>query len=154
MYLRTAVAAALLAAASALPVAHAAEIETTPAVNAVDRDFAAGKKAVEAKRWKDAVGYFNKVVARDSKNADAYNMLGYSYRWLDQMDESFAAYGRALALDPNHRGANEYIGKAYLKVGNVAKAEEHLARLQAICGANCAEYRDLAGAIAQQKAKQ
>jgi predicted Zn-dependent protease len=63
----------------------------------------------------------------------------------------FVNYGKALALDPNHRGANEYIGVAYLKVKQPAKAQEHLARLEKICGKSCDEYKDLAKAIAEYK---
>jgi hypothetical protein len=38
----------------------------------------------------------------------------------------------ALRLEPNHRGANEYIGWAYLKTNQLDKAEKHLARLEKI----------------------
>lgn len=58
--------------------------------------------------------------------------------------------GRAedpLAIDPKHRGAHEYIGEAYLMLGNVAKAREHLARLDRLCTFSCSEYRDLKKAI-------
>ena len=61
--------------------------------------------AIDAKNWELAVDSFNKVVAQDPKNADAYNYLGYSNRWLGRYDAAFAAYDRALALDPNHKGA-------------------------------------------------
>ena len=60
-------------------------------------------------------------------------------------------YREALRLDPKHRGANEYIGEAYVLVGNKAKAQEHLAALERICGKGCEEYQDLARAIAQAK---
>ena len=92
-----------------------------------------------------------KVVAKEPRNADAHNLLGFSYRWLNRMDESFASYGKALAIEPNHRGAHEYIGVAYLKVGKPEKAEEHLAKLQQICGANCEETRDLAAKLTEYK---
>ena len=52
---------------------------------------------------------------------------------------------------PNHRGANEYIGVAWLRVKQPAKAQEHLARLEKICGKGCDEYKDLAKAIADYK---
>ena len=42
------------------------------------------------------------------------------------MNLVFKHYNEALRLDPKHRGAHEYIGEAYLMVGNVAKAKEHL----------------------------
>lgn len=130
--------------------ALAADIETTPAKNAQVDDFAAGKKAISAKNWSEAVSSFNKVVAKDPKNADAYNYLGYSNRWMGKYDDAFAAYGKALALDPKHKGALEYSGIAYLKTNQKAQADAQLAKLQAIC-ATCEETRDLAKAVAEYK---
>ncbi len=130
--------------------AWAADFQSTPVENARMDDFAAGKKAIEAKKWADAVSSFSKVVAQDPKNADAYNYLGYSNRWLGKYDEAFAAYGKALALDPKHRGALEYSGMAYLKTGQKAQAQAQLAKLQAFCS-GCEETADLAKAIAAAK---
>jgi tetratricopeptide (TPR) repeat protein len=141
----------LIAAVCAVGPVRGADTESKPEANLGNADFAVGKKAIEAKDWNAAAAAFEKVVKRDPKNADAYNLLGYSDRWLGKMDESFAAYGRALAIEPNHRGAHEYIGVAYLKVKQPAKAEEHLARLEKICGKNCEEYKDLAKAVAEYK---
>jgi hypothetical protein len=59
------------------------------------------------------------------------------------MDLAFKHYGRALQLNPRHRGAHEYVGEAYLIVNNLSKAEEHLAALEKICLIPCEEYDDL-----------
>jgi Flp pilus assembly protein TadD len=128
----------------------AADTPSTPVENARIDDYAAGKKAIDAKKWADAAASFKKVVAENPKNADAYNLLGYSSRWLGKYDEAFAAYDKALALDPRHKGALEYSGMAYLKVNQKAKAEEQLAKLKVIC-AKCEETADLAKAIAAYK---
>ncbi|MEO8132913.1 MAG: tetratricopeptide repeat protein [Betaproteobacteria bacterium] len=140
---------ALVGAAGA-PV-RAADTETTPAANAANADFTAGKKAIEAKDWSGAVNALEKAVRKEPKNADAHNLLGYSYRWLGKMDDSFAHYRTALSLEPMHRGAHEYIGIAYLKAKQPAKAKEHLTQLERICGTKCEEYGDLAKAIADYK---
>jgi hypothetical protein len=57
----------------------------------------------------------------------------------------------ALKIDPNHLGANEYLGELYLKLKQPAKANAQLAKLEQICGTNCAEYKDLAQDIAKYK---
>ena len=137
----------------ALHTAHAADTPTTPVENTRIDDFAVGKKAIEAKNWALAASSFSKVVAQNPQNADAYNLLGYSNRWLGKYDEAFAAYNKALALDPRHKGALEYSGMGYLKVGQKARAEAQLAKLQAIC-AQCEETTDLAKAIAAYKPAQ
>lgn len=122
-----------------------------PAPAAAEDAMATARKHIQAKQWSRAAGVLEKVVAKEPNNADAHNLLGFSYRWMDRMDESFASYGKALAIEPNHRGAHEYVGMAYLKVGKPEKAEEHLAKLQQICGANCEETRDLAAKLAEYK---
>ena len=88
--------------------ALAADTPTTPVENARIDEFAVGQKPMTAKNWAQAVASFNKVVAQNPKNADAYNYLGYSNRWLGKYDEAFAAYNQALTLDPKHKGALEY----------------------------------------------
>lgn len=128
----------------------AADTSPTPVESAKADDFAIGKKALAAKNWPLAAESFNKVVADNPKNADGYNLLGYASRWLGKYDEAFAAYDKALALDPKHKGALEYSGVAYLKVNQKEKAEAQLARLKAIC-TSCEETTDLAKAIAAYK---
>jgi Flp pilus assembly protein TadD len=140
---------AALATASATP-GFAADTETTPARNVQVDDFKAGKAAVDAKNWQQAIDSFSKVVAKDPKNADAYNYLGFSNRWLDRYDQAFDAYGKALALEPNHKGALNYSGIAYIKSGQKDKAQAQLARLQQVC-ANCEETANLSKALAEAK---
>ena len=126
--------------------------ESAPAVPE-DPDYAAGKRAVEAKNWQAALEAFNKVVAKDPRNADAHTYLGYTYRKSGQLDSAFKEYDEALRLEPSHRGAHEYVGEAYLMTNNLAKAEEHLKALDRICFFSCEEYRDLKKAVADYKQK-
>ena len=124
----------------------------TEATKPADPNFAEGRKAIDRKDWAAAVPLFEAVVAKDAKNADAFNWLGYARRNAGNYDAAFAAYNQALALDPRHRGAHEYIGEAYLKVNDLAKAEEHLKRLDSLCSFGCAEYTELKNKIAAYKA--
>jgi tetratricopeptide (TPR) repeat protein len=137
-----------------LPGAMANMTESKPAANKEDADFVAGKKAIERKDWKSAVDVLSRALTRKPESADIHNYLGYAYRHLDDLTSSFTHYKEALRIDPNHRGAHEYIGQAYLKAGQPDKAAEHLTRLEQICGKRCEEYQDLAKSIgAYQKGK-
>ncbi len=93
-----------------------------------------------------------KVVVRDEPgNADAHNLLAYTYRKQEQPDlaKAFEHYKTALKLNPQHKGAHEYIGEAYLMDRKPAMAERHLSDLEKICGnRQCEEYQDLAKALA------
>ena len=128
----------------------AADTTPTPMESAKFDDFAAGKKAISANNWTAAIDNFKKAVAENPKNADAHNLLGYSYRMVSKFDDSFAAYDKALALDPKHKGALEYSGMGYLKTNQKAKAEAQLAKLKVIC-ATCTETASLAKAVADYK---
>lgn len=144
----------LIACMLAIPFAClAADTEWLPQVNVQNSDFVNGKKAVEAKNWQAAIDAFGRAARSDPRNPDIHNYLGYAYRQMERMEDAFRHYNEALRLEPSHRGANEYIGWAYLKTNQLSKAEEHLARLEKICGKNCEEVEKLGRGIADYKAK-
>jgi hypothetical protein len=65
----------------------------------------------------------------------------------------FQHYNEALRIDPKNKGANEYLGEAYLMVNNLPKAKEQLATLDKLCFLPCREYSDLKKSIAEYEAK-
>jgi DNA-binding SARP family transcriptional activator len=69
------------------------------------------------------------------------------------MSKVFQHYNEALRIDPKHKRAHEYLGEAYLMVGNLPKAKEHLAQLDKICYFGCSEYSDLKKAIGAYESK-
>jgi cytochrome c-type biogenesis protein CcmH/NrfG len=115
----------------------------------VDPLLAQGRGHIAKKDWPAAATTLEAFVKSNPKNADGFNLLGYSYRNLKKYDESFVAYRQALTLDPKHRGAHEYIGIAYVQTGQLDKAREHLASLDKLCPFSCEEYRDLKKAVEQ-----
>lgn len=104
-------------------------------------------RAVNSGDYRGAVTMLKDVVASDARNADAWNYLGFSNRKLKHYDNALAAYQEALAINPDHRGANEYLGELYLDMGNLPKAKERLQRLDDVCTFGCEEYDDLKAAI-------
>ncbi len=110
-----------------------------PSLSAVRAD-------IDAEHWKAAIEKLKLIVA-DHGSADAYNLLGYSYRNLGDYKRAAQFYTRALKLDPNHTGALEYQGVLFVKTGELEAAKANLAKLKSICGTGCEEYRDLAAAI-------
>jgi Flp pilus assembly protein TadD len=123
-----------------------------PATKTPNADAEVAAQALNAGQWQRAIEGFNAALKAEPGNANYENGLGYAYRKLGKMDLSFVHYREALRIDPDLRSAHEYIGEAYLAVGDKAKAREHLARLEVLCkGRGCEEYQDLARAIAQAK---
>ena len=107
-----------------------------------------GVKAVKSANYKKAVKLLNKAVATKPADADAWNYLGFSNRKLKKFDLALSAYQKALAIDPKHRGANEYLGELYLQMDDLPRARERLEKLDDICFFSCEEYDDLKAAIA------
>ena len=110
-------------------------------------DYDLGVKAVQAGDYQRALALLQRVVQTEPRNADAWNYVGFSHRKLRQFELSLAAYQKALAINPGHRGANEYLGELYLMTGEPEKAQAQLAKLQSVCPGGCAEYDDLKKAI-------
>ena len=115
-----------------------------------------GRAALGRQDWMGAQKVLREAVARNPQDADAHNLYAYAIRKgaNPAMDLVFRHYNEALRIDPQHRGAHEYIGEAYLMTGNLAKAKEHLARLDSLCFFPCDEYTDLKKAVAAYEAKQ
>ena len=118
-------------------------------------NVAAGRKAIETKDYKAAVGHLTKAVQELPNDADAHSMLGYSYRKVGTFDKSMEHYQRALKLDSNHRSAHEYLGELYLEINQLPNAEKQLATLKKACPwfGKCEEFEDLKEAIEKYKAK-
>jgi tetratricopeptide (TPR) repeat protein len=111
--------------------------------------------ASEKQDWKAAAAALEAGLRKDPDNADYHNLLAYSIRKGPNPDMSavFKHYNEALRIDPKHKQAHEYLGEAYLMVGNLPKAKEHLAQLDKLCFFGCSEYSDLKKAIATYEAK-
>lgn len=151
---RRALAAAGLLALPLLPLLArgAPSADEADAALAQDSDYAAGRAALKAGDNLSALRRFEAALLRFPEAADLHNELGFANRRLQRYDRAFAHYQRALALDPRHRGAHEYIGETYLLVGDLAGAERHLAALRSICLLPCEELDDLQRAVVAHRA--
>lgn len=134
--------------------------DMSPRARSGDSDYADGVEAWERKDWAAAVAALEKVVARRPWHDNAHSLLGYSWRKLGEYEKSLAHYHTALELNPRHRQALEYLGRAYLELHWPDKAEETLAQLGGVCrfvaltfsdgdfSDGCVEYRSLSEAVA------
>lgn len=137
--------------ASLLAVSCAAGAVDVPAMNpGLDSRLSAARLAIADRAWGRAIMELQIVVRDDPGNADAHNLLGYALRKSGpaQLQRALEHYRTALRIDPHHRGAHEYIGEAYLMLGDTDSARRHLQDLERICGGTaCEEYQDLAAAL-------
>ena len=78
-------------------------------------------------------------------------MIGFTLRKLGRVDEAFDYYFKALATRPDATTTRQYLGEAYLQVGQPGKAREQLAEIAKRCGTTCEDYTALAEEIARHE---
>lgn len=98
-------------------------------------------------RYDEAITELKTMALYIGPHPDVMNYLGYSHRKLGMFARAESYYLTALAVDPNHRGANEYLGELYIEMGQMDKARAQLAKLQNICSFGCIEETELSGWI-------
>ena len=69
--------------------------------------------------------------------ADTLNYLGFTTRKLGDFKNGEKYYLQGLAVDPKHKGINEYLGELYVATNRHNLAVERLGVLE---GCNCEEY--------------
>ena len=109
-----------------------------------------GKLEKANKRYTKAQGLLIKSNNKKPNDADTLNYLGFTTRKLGDFENGEKYYLQGLAIDPNHKGINEYLGELY-----VATKRHNLAveRLEVLKGCNCEEYEQLKAVIAGQPSK-
>lgn len=106
---------------------------------------------VNAGDYQNAIPMLQQVVAQDPNNADALNELGFSLRKTGRLSESLEAYQKALALNPSHIDANEYLGELYLVMKRPDLAQKQLDILTKLCPSGCEQRSDLQEQLAAFK---
>ncbi len=108
--------------------------------------YAQIKSMVDAGDYIAALPELAALTEAEPQNADAWNLLGFTYRQLGNMDDSAGAYLTVLTINPDHLGALEYQGELFLQTGKPDLAKANLDRLKSLCG-RCEEADDLEVAI-------
>ena len=100
------------------------------------------------KLYLKAYGKFEKAYAKDKKNADILNYLGYTLRKTGDLEQAEIYYLKGLELDSKHLGINEYLGELYVQTNRIELAKERLGVLK---GCKCEEYEELRELIEEKK---
>ena len=87
------------------------------------------------------------TVRTPSKQADKYNLLGFTARKRGDLNAAAEYYTNALKLNPKHLQALEYQGELYLQLGEIEKAKNNLKKIKTICWFICKEKKMLEEAI-------
>ena len=76
-------------------------------------------------------------------------MIGFSLRKLGRVDQAMEYYQKVLAAYPDRTTTRQYLGEAFLQIGEPAKAKDQLAEIGKRCGTACEDYQLLADEIAK-----
>jgi len=98
------------------------------------------KKEKAEKLYLKALNKFEKAYAKDNKNADILNYLGYTLRKTGNFKKAEIFYLKGLELDAEHLGINEYLGELYVQTNRIELAKK---RLEVLNGCKCEEYEEL-----------
>ena len=126
--------------------------DSTQTADQIIKLYELAEKHIDNQSYNKSLKLLKKLTKREdlgTKRADIYNLLGFSYRKLENpdLDKSFAAYMMAIELDPSHLGAHEYLGELYLMRDQKDKALIILEKLDQLAGSNTDEYMELRIAI-------
>lgn len=111
-------------------------------------DFEKVQALVDAQSYSEAIKLLKVYLASDETNADYHNLMGFSLRKTDDFEGSLTHYFRAIELEPEHLGANEYLGELYLKLDDAENAQAQLDALASFgCEAGCEQFDNLVLAI-------
>ena len=86
-------------------------------------------------------------VLTPSKEADKYNLLGFTARKSGDLNAAAEYYKKALDINPKHIQALEYQGELYLQLGEIEQAKKNLEKIKTICWFICKEKKMLEEAI-------
>ena len=109
-----------------------------------------GKTDKAKSRYEKAQKLLIKSNTKKPLNADTLNYLGFTTRKLGDFETGEKYYLQGLAIDPKHKGINEYLGELYVATNRHNLAVE---RLEVLKGCSCEEYDQLKAVIAGEKSK-
>lgn len=113
--------------------------------------FAAARDLAYHSRYDEAIAVLQLV--EDKTAPRVLNYMGYSTRKLGRVEEGLTYYRAALKADPDYTLVREYMGEAFLQLGQVDKAKEQLVEIEKRCGTDCREYALLNAQIAKHVAQ-
>lgn len=102
---------------------------------------------IDEGKYESAIDQLHDELDIDPDNPDILSLLGFSYRKTRQFEDAYTFYQWALRVEPEHRGANEYLGELYLETNQLEKAMQQLEILDDLCTFRCKEYTKLKNAI-------
>ena len=111
--------------------------------DSIETQYFASVGLINQGRYQAAFDDLVLTAAAAGPHPDITTYMGYTQRKLGNYETAKSYYAMALEVDPNHKGANEYLGELYVETGDMDKAQIQLAKLEEICTFGCIEENEL-----------
>jgi tetratricopeptide (TPR) repeat protein len=116
-----------------------------------DAAYFAASALINEGRYSDALYSLHDAALALGPHADVLTYQGFANRKLHNYEVAIGFYSAALKLNPDHRGANEYLGEYFVETHQMAKAKAQLVKLEKICKFGCEQAEELRRWIAGDK---
>jgi len=99
-------------------------------------------KLIKNEQYAEAVQGLEKILQNKkyNKDADILNHYAFALRKTNNLTKAEEFYQKALTIEPDHRGALEYIGELYVDTKRMDLANATLKKLESC---RCEEYAEL-----------
>ena len=112
-----------------------------------------GQLYYSQKKYKQAIGQFEKILDLEPKNSDVLYLLGSLYLEIDDQQKALELLERSIEIDPDHDGSLNTLGYVYAETdGNLDDAQKLIERALKISPNNGA-YLDSLGWVFYKKGK-
>lgn len=108
-----------------------------------DKVYVAAVALINEKNYDAAIAELQIASQKFGPHPDVLTYLGFANRKLKNFDIAETYYKSALAVAPDHLGANEYFGELMIERGDIAGAKAQLAKLDSLCTFGCYEAEEL-----------
>lgn len=109
-----------------------------------DVAYQAAVAEINREQYEKAITILQEAASAIGPHPDILTYLGFANRHLGRYDQALKYYTEALAINPEHKGAHEYLGEMYIEMGDMEKARAQLARLDELCPFACYQREELA----------
>ena len=97
---------------------------TEESLTSAEELYATGIINLWARDYEEALSYFEEVVKKNPRNADAYFYIGVCNGKLGRYTEAAEAFKQAIRIKPDYAEAHNYLGVAYAELGRYKEAVE------------------------------
>ena len=117
-----------------------------------DADYLDAVRLINIGQYDEAIAQLRESQTVFGPHPDVLTYIGFANRKAGNYTQAISFYSAALELQPDHVGANEYLGEYYVELGDMDAAYAQLAKLEEICNFGCAETDELRSWIIKAEA--